>query len=116
RNARKAGASRRKDGCAKFVGWRSEPVSGGALTVRTMGVTPAPPETLVGLNEPEPPLGRPVTLSATGVASELAPMGETTRLYCVLAPRMIVAEFCEPVARASEKSSTSCVSGAVVMG
>ena len=84
--------------------------------MRTIGVTPAPPGTLAGLNEAEPPVGRPVTLSATGAAREFAPMGETTRLYCVLWPRMIDAELAEPVASASEKSSTTCVSGAEVAG
>ena len=57
-----------------------------------------------------------MTVSATGAASEFAPMGETTRLYCVLWPRMIDAELAEPVASASEKSSTTCVSGAEVAG
>src|ERR1700744_2626773 len=102
RSARNAGASRRRDGCAGFAGCRSEDVvRGGALTVRTTGVVPAPPATPVGLNAAVPPLGRPATVRATGAASELAPIGETTRLYCVLWPRMIEAELAEPVARAS---------------
>src|SRR6185437_8550934 len=116
RSASNAGALLREDGCAGLAGCRSEEVSGGALTVRTIGVTPAAAGTLTGLNEPEPPLGRPATVSATGAASEFAPMGETTRLYCVLAPRMIEAELAEPVASTSEKSSTTCVSGAEVAG
>ena len=49
RSARKAGALLREDGCAGLVGCRSEDeVSGGALTVRTMGVTPAAAGTLAG--------------------------------------------------------------------